>query len=117
MAEMPGQPSSAPPVTSYSPEDTELVNPQAVPTTPRETTPVPLELQVINYQIPRQDTEQIIPMQLVSTGQEEQDGIVPTPSRTPNQEGRESTVPLGWNMSMNIANKDGPVDDIGQPTF
>ena len=34
MAEMSGQPSSAPLVTHYSPEDTELVNPQATPTTP-----------------------------------------------------------------------------------
>ena len=56
-------------------------------------------------------------MQLVSTDQEDQDGIVPTPSRTPNQEGRESTVPLGWNMSMNRANWDVPVDNTGQPAF
>ena len=117
MAETPGWPSSTPPVTSYSPKDTELVNPQAAPTTPWETTPVPLEPQVIDYQIPSQDTEQTITMQLVSTGQEDQDGIVPTPSRTPNQEGRESTVPLGWNMSMDRANWDAPVDDTGQPAF
>ena len=93
--EMPCRPSSAPLVTSYSPEDTELVNPQAAPTTPRETTPVPLESQVIDYQIPRQDTEQTIPMQLVSTGQEERDSIVPTPSRAPNQEGRRVECFLG----------------------
>ena len=118
MAEMPGQPSSAPPpVTHYSPEDTELVNPQAAPTTPWETTPVPLEPQVINNQIPRQDTKQTIPMQLVLTGQEEQDSIVPTPPRAPNQEERESTIPLGWNTSMNRATRDAPVDDAGQPTF
>ena len=106
-----------PPVTRYTPDNTELVNPQAALTTPRETTPVPLEPQVIDYQIPRQDTEQTIPMQLVSTGQEEQDSIVPTPSGAPSQEERESTVPLGWNTSMNGANRDAPVDDTGQPTF
>ena len=93
------------------------MNPQAALTTPRETTPVPLEPQVIDNQIPRQDTEQTIPMQLVSTGQEEQDSIVPTPPRAPNQEERESTVPLGWNTSMNRATRDAPVDDTGQPTF
>ena len=71
------------------------MNPQAAPTAPWVNTPVPLELQVINNQIPRQDTEQTIPMQLVSTGQEEQDSIVPTPPRAPNQEEGESTVPLG----------------------
>ena len=80
-------------------------------------TPVPLEPQVIDNQIPRQDTEQTIPTQLVSTGQEEQDSIVPTPPRAPNQEERELTVPLGWNMSMNRATRDAPVDDTGQPTF
>ena len=74
--------------------------------------PVPLEPQVIDYQNLRQDTEQTIPMQL-----EDQNCIVPTPSRTPNQEGRESTVPLGWNMSTNRANQDAPVDDTGQPAF
>ena len=71
MAEMPGQPSSAPLGTHYSPKDTGLVNPQAAPIAPQVTTPVPLEPQVINDQLPRQDTEQTIPMQLVSTGQEE----------------------------------------------
>ena len=93
------------------------MNPWAALTTPRETTPVPLEPQGINYQIPRQDTEQTIPMQLVSTGREEQDNIVPTPSLAPNQEERELTVPLGWNTSMNGANREAPVDDTEQPTF
>ena len=97
--------------------DMGLVNPQAAPTTPWVTTPVPLELQVIDDQLPRQDTEQTIPMQLVSTGQEEQDSIVPTQPRAPNQEERESTVPLGWNTSMNRATGNAPVDDTGQPTF
>ena len=117
MAEMPGQPFSTPLVTCYSPEDTELVNPQAAPTAPQVTMPIPLESQGINNQVPRQDTEQTIPMQLVSTGQEEQDSIVPIPLRAPNQKERELTVLLGWNTSMNRANRDAPVEDTGQPTF
>ena len=79
-------------------------------------TPVPLEPQVINDQLPGQDTEQTIPMQLVSTGWEKQDSIVPTPLRAPNWEERGLTVPLGWNMSMNRATRDAPADDTGQLT-
>ena len=92
------------------------MNPQAAPIAPRVTTPVPLEPQIINDQLPRQDTEQTIPMQLVSTGQEEQDSVVPTPTRAPNQEGRESTAPLEWNTYMNRTTRDALVDDTGQPT-
>ena len=114
MAEMPGQPFSTPPLVT---EDTELVNPQAAPTAPQVTMSVPLEPQGINNQILRQDTEQTIPMQLVSTGQEEQDSIVPISPRAPYQEERESTVLLGWNTSMNRTNRDAPVEDTGQPTF
>ena len=55
-------------------------------------------------------------MQLVSTGQEGQDSIVPTPLRAPDREERELTIPLGWNMSMNRATRDAPFDDTGQPT-
>ena len=75
-----------------------------------------LEPQVIDDQLPRQDTEQTIPMQIVSTGQEEQGSIVPATLRAPNQEERESTVPLGWNTSMNRATRNAPVDDTGQPS-
>ena len=115
MAEMPGQPSSTPshPLLSQGYRTGE---PSGSPTTPQVITPVPLEPQVIGDQLPRQDTEQTIPMQLVSTGQEEQDSIVPTPPRAPSKEERESTVPLGWNTSMNRATRNAPVDDTGQPT-